>query len=79
LAVAFPAHKTIIFQAFDLAFFDGVKKLKMTVDEEFDDDSANNQITKLVQAHEQRATSITILSLFHRAGMVPDMSGDPSG
>jgi tRNA(Ser,Leu) C12 N-acetylase TAN1 len=62
LAVAFPAQTTNIFQALDLVLLGALKKLKMTADGEFDDDSVNNQITKLVQAYEQTATSITIRS-----------------
>jgi hypothetical protein len=77
LAVAFPARTTTIFQVLDLVFFGALKKLKMTADGEFDDDSVNNQITKLVQVYEQTATSITIRSSFHRAGMVLNTSGRP--
>jgi hypothetical protein len=77
LAVAFPADTTNIFQILDLVFFGALNKLTMTADEEFDDDSVNNQITKLVQAYEQTAASITIRSSFRQAGMVRDTSGRP--
>jgi hypothetical protein len=77
LAMAFPVHTTNLFQALDLVFFGALKKLKMTVEGEFDDDSVNNQSTKLVQGHEQAATSITIRSSFRRPGMVPETSRRP--
>jgi hypothetical protein len=77
LAVAFPAHITNIFQALDLVFFDALEKLKANAQGEFDDDSVNDQITKLVQVYEQTFTSMTIRALFCKAGLVPDTSSRP--
>jgi hypothetical protein len=73
MTVVFPTHTTNIFQAMDLVFFDALKKLKETAIEEFDDDSMNDQITELIQAYEQIATSITIRRSFKRADMYPNM------
>jgi tRNA(Ser,Leu) C12 N-acetylase TAN1 len=70
LSVAFQAHTTNIFQALDLVFFGALKKLKAIAQGEFDDDSVNDQITKLVQAHEQTATSMTIRASFREARLV---------
>jgi hypothetical protein len=75
LSVAFPAHTTNIFQALDFVFFGALKKLKMAAGGEFDDDSVSIEISKLVQAYEKTATSITIPSSFRWAGMVLDTSG----
>jgi hypothetical protein len=44
----------------DLVFFGALKKLKATAVREFDDDFVNAQVTKLVQAYEQAATSSTM-------------------
>jgi hypothetical protein len=76
-AVVFPAHTTNIFQALDLVFFSALKKLKETTTGEFDDDSVNEQITKLVHAYEQTATSMNIRGSFRRAGMFPDVGSRP--
>jgi hypothetical protein len=77
MAIVFPAHTTNIFQALDLAFFGVLKKLKQTATGEFDDDSMNDQITKLVHAYEQTATSITIRGCFRKAGLYPDIGSRP--
>jgi hypothetical protein len=79
LIVVFPAHTTNIFQALDLTFFAVLKKLKQTATGEFEDDSINEQITKLVQAYEQTqtATSMTIRGALRRAGMYPDIGTKP--
>jgi hypothetical protein len=73
MAVVFPAHTTNLFQTLDLVFFGALKKLTETATGEFDDDSMNNQITKLIHAYEQTATSMTIRGSFRRAGMYPYM------
>jgi hypothetical protein len=77
MAIVFPAHTTNIFQALDLVFFGALKKLKQTATGEFDDESMNDQITKLIQAYEQTATSMTIRGSFRRAGLCPDMGSRP--
>jgi hypothetical protein len=69
MAVVFPAHTTNMFQPLDLVFFGALKKLRETATGEFDDDSMNDQITKLIHAYEQTATSMTIRGSFRRAGM----------
>jgi hypothetical protein len=70
LAMAFPAHTTNILQALDLVFFGALKKLKATVQGQFNDDSVHDQITTLVEASEQKATSRTIGASFCKAGML---------
>jgi hypothetical protein len=77
MVVVFPAHTTSMFQALDLVFFGALKKLKETATGEFDDDSMNDQITKLIHAYEQTVTSMTIRGPFRRAGMYPDMGSRP--
>jgi hypothetical protein len=77
LVVAFPAHTTNIFQALDLVFFGALKKRKAGAGGEFGDGSVEDQITKLVRAYEQTATSATIRGSFRKAGMVPDTSERP--
>jgi hypothetical protein len=77
MAIVFPAHMTNIFQALDLAFFGVLKKLKQTAAGEFDDDSINDQITKLVHAYEQTATLITIRGCFRKAGLYPYVGPRP--
>jgi hypothetical protein len=77
LAVAFPAHTTNIFQPLDLAFFGALKHLKASSKGEFCDGSVNDQITKLVQAYEQTATSGTIRGSFRKAGLIPNSSVRP--
>jgi hypothetical protein len=52
MAIVCPAHTMNIFQALDLVFFSGLKKLKQTAAGEFDDGAVNEQITKLVHADE---------------------------
>jgi hypothetical protein len=59
LAITFPDHTTNLFQALDLVFFGTHKRLKGTAEGEFGDESVNDQITKLIQAYEQTATSAT--------------------
>jgi hypothetical protein len=58
-----------LFQALDLAFFRALKKLKATAIAELDDKSAKEQVTKLLQAHQQTATSATIRGSFRKAGL----------
>jgi hypothetical protein len=79
LAVAFPAHSSNIFRALDLVCFDVLRKLKATIQSEFNDDSVNHQITRLVQASEHTVPSMTIPALFPTAGLVPDTSSRPFG
>jgi leucyl-tRNA synthetase len=61
LAITFPVHTTSLFQAFDLVSFGVLNKLKVSATGELDDDSVNAQISKLIQASEQTATSSTII------------------
>jgi hypothetical protein len=77
MAIVFAAHTTNIFQALDLAFFGVLKKLKQTTAGEFDDNSINDQITKLVHAYEQTATSIMIRCFFRKVGPSPDVGSRP--
>jgi hypothetical protein len=77
IAITFPAHTTNLFQALDLVFFGALKKLKATAVGEFEDDSVNAQITKLIQAFEQTATSATIRGAFRKAGLELDVSRRP--
>jgi hypothetical protein len=57
--ITFPAHTTTLFQALDLVFFGMRKELKALAIGEFDEDSVNAQISKLIQAYEQTVTSST--------------------
>jgi hypothetical protein len=77
IALTFPAHTTNLFQALDLVFFGTLKHLKATAAGEFDDGSVNEQITKMIQAYEQTATSGTIRGSFPRAGMISDITTRP--
>jgi hypothetical protein len=54
-----------------------LKKLKQTAAGESDDDSMNDQITKLVHADEQIATSITIRGCFRKARLYSDIGSRP--
>jgi hypothetical protein len=58
--------------ALDLLIFGVVKKLKASATGDFDDDSNDAQITKLIQTYEQTATSSTIKGSFRKAGRQPD-------
>jgi hypothetical protein len=75
--VAFPAHATNIFEPFDLVFFGVLKKLQASAEGDFGDESVNDEITKLIQAYQQTATSKTIRGSFRRAGLAPDTSTHP--
>jgi hypothetical protein len=77
IAITFPAHTTNLFQALDLVFFGVLKRLKATAQGEFDDDSVNAQLTKLIQAYEQTATSSTIRGSFRKAGLCLDVTAQP--
>jgi hypothetical protein len=77
IALTFPAHTTNLFQAPDLVFFGSLRHLKATAAGEFGDNSVNEQITKMIQAPEQTATSGTIKGSFRRAGMIPDTTTRP--
>jgi hypothetical protein len=60
LAITFSDYIINIFQTLHLVFFGVLKRLKITAEGEFDDDSGSAQITKVIQAHKQTATEITI-------------------
>jgi hypothetical protein len=75
--ITFLAHITNLFQILDLAFFGVFEKLTATQVGEFDDDSANIQITKLVQADEQLAASSTIRGSFRKVGMDMNVMKQP--
>jgi hypothetical protein len=77
MAITFPAHTMNLFQALDLVFFGVLKKLKASATGEFDDDSVNARISKMIQAYAQTATSSTIRGSFHRAGLEHDITGRP--
>jgi hypothetical protein len=66
-----------LFQALDLVFFGLLKKLKASATGEFDDDSVKAQVTKLIQAYEQTATSSTIRGSFRKAGYEHDTATRP--
>jgi hypothetical protein len=66
-----------LFQALDLVFFGVLKKLKASATGEFDDDSVSAQITKLIQAYEQTATSSTIRGSFRKAEFEHDTATRP--
>jgi hypothetical protein len=77
MAIVFPARTTNIFQTLDLVFFSASKKLKQTATGEFHDGSVNEQMTKLLHAYEQTATSMNIRSFFRRAGIDPQTGPRP--
>jgi hypothetical protein len=60
MAIVFPAHMTSIFQALDLVFFGVLILIKQSATGKFDEQSVREQITKLLQTHEQATTSMTI-------------------
>jgi hypothetical protein len=64
-----PALAANIFWALDLALFGASAKLKQAATGELED----QQITELVQRHEQTATSITIRETFRRASLDPNI------
>jgi hypothetical protein len=72
IAITFPAHTTNLFQALDVVFFGVPKKLEASGTGEFDDDSVKGQVTKLIQAYEQTATSSTMRGSFRKAGFEHD-------
>jgi hypothetical protein len=72
IAIIFPAHTTNLFQALDLVFFGVLKKLKASATGEFDDDCVKGQVTKLIRAYEQTATSWTMRESFRKAGFEHD-------
>jgi hypothetical protein len=70
----FPAHKTNLFQFPDLSFF-GILKTKIeTTHGDFNDHSIKDQITKLLQAFQQSATSFNIRGSFCKGGF--DIDGN---
>jgi hypothetical protein len=77
LAISFPAHTTNLFQALDLFFFGVLKRLKASAVGEFDEESVNAQITKLIQAYEQTATASTIRGSFRKAELEHDITTRP--
>jgi hypothetical protein len=74
LAITFPTHTTNLAQVFDFVFFGVLKRLKASVVDEFDDDSINAHITKLLQAYEQTTTSSKIRGSFRKAGFESDIT-----
>jgi hypothetical protein len=66
-----------LFQALDLVCFGVLKKLKASAVGEFNDDSVNAQITKLMRAYQQTATSPTIRGSFRKAGLEHDITTRP--
>jgi hypothetical protein len=56
-----------IFQALDLVFFGVLTRLRQTTVGDYDEKSMNGQITKLIHAYEQTATSFAIRELFEKA------------
>jgi hypothetical protein len=77
MAIIFPDHTINIFQSLDLVFLSALKKLKQTTTGEFDNGSVNEQITKLVHADEQTATSMNIRNAFRRAGIYQNIGSEP--
>jgi hypothetical protein len=77
MIIVFPVHTTHIFQALDLVFFGVLKKIKHTATGESDERSVLEQITKLHQAYEQTATSITIRASFQKAEVWSDNATKP--
>jgi hypothetical protein len=69
MAIVCPAHTTNIFHALDLVFFCVLKKIKQTATVAFDGQFVREQITKLIQIHEQTATSMTVRASFRKAGV----------
>jgi hypothetical protein len=69
IAFTFLAHITNLFQTLDLVFFETLKYLKVTVMGDFNDDSVNEHITKLIQVYKQTATLATIKRSFRRVGL----------
>jgi hypothetical protein len=57
---------------FESVFFVTLKKTKQTATRVFDEASTREYVTRLLQAHEQTATSTTIRESFQRAGLCPD-------
>jgi hypothetical protein len=66
-------------QALDLLFIGALTTLKAIAQGEFDDDSANNQITNIPQAYKQTTTSIPIHASFGKPGLVSNTSSRPFG
>jgi hypothetical protein len=77
LAISFPAHTTNLFQALDLVFFGVLKRLKASTIGEFDNDSVNAHITKLIREYEQTATSSTIRGSIRKAGLEHEITTRP--
>jgi hypothetical protein len=61
----------------DLSFFGLLKHLKAMADSDFDEESINNQITKLFQAYGQIMISSNIHDLFPRAGLHLNTTSKP--
>jgi hypothetical protein len=60
-----------------LCVFDAMKTLKQMTSNEFENDSVNNHITRLIHIYEQTATSFPIHSLFKRVVLISDRSTKP--
>jgi hypothetical protein len=61
----------------DFSFFGLFKHLKVTADGDFDKESANNQIIKLLQTYEQTIISSNIPGSFSRAGLHLNTTSKP--
>jgi hypothetical protein len=72
LAAAFQAHMTMIFGSLELLFFGVLTKLMSIAQGEFDDHSVNDQLSRLIQASEQPAMSMTIRASLDKAGPIPE-------
>jgi hypothetical protein len=77
IALTFLTHTTNLFQTLDFVLFDSLEHLKATTVGEFGDDSVNNHLINLIQAHEQISASRTIMRSFRRAGMTQDATTRP--
>jgi hypothetical protein len=69
LAIVFLFHVINLFQVLDLSCFGVLKHRKAAAEGRFDEESVNNQIAKLLQAHEQTTISFNIRGSFRRAGL----------
>jgi hypothetical protein len=74
MAVVFPVHTTHFFWALDLVLFDAIKSIKKTSRGDFGDDSVPCHITKLLQTHDQVATSFIIRNAFRKARLTPELT-----
>jgi hypothetical protein len=78
IAITFPFRTTDLSQASGLVFFGALQNLKGTAVGEFDDDSVNAQIAKLVQVYEETEISSTIRRSFRKTGTNLNVTVQPS-